>query len=75
MVWYAHSGKEADAIEVFNTAGETLGCLCDGYNGIPLEQIAPHTKSWLHSSPATRPDFMQVIYLLCAFVFSSVKGG
>lgn len=33
------------AIEVFNTAGETLGYLCDGYNGIPLEQIAPHIEA------------------------------
>ena len=40
-------------------------------SGAPL----PGSKSWLHSSPASQPDFVQVIYLLCAFVFSSVKGG
>lgn len=33
------------AIEVFNTRNETLGYLCDGYNGIPLEQIVAHIDS------------------------------
>ena len=28
------------AVEVFNARNETLGYLCDGYNGIPLEAIA-----------------------------------
>lgn len=37
--------KRQTQTRCYNAAGETLGYLCDGYNGIPLEQIAPHIEA------------------------------